>query len=166
MPEVKDSGERYVNANGGQRDISEGKPNFKYVPFEIIKLMYQMNKDSIGYVPMIVIESLCLDITVNKETEEKVLQNIIYSMLMIIGEGNVYDGLKQFALFMERCAKKYSYNNWVLLDTEEDFERFTISIGRHATQALFEQTDEFHREAVVFNAMCLLLNFETEEEGE
>ena len=112
MPEVKDSGERYVNANGGQRDTAEGKPNFKYVPFEIIKIIYGMYKNCVGYTNnLLSIEEICLDITVNKETDTKTLRDIIYSMLMIIGEENVYEGLKHFALFMERCAKKYSYNN-------------------------------------------------------
>ncbi len=167
MPEVKDSGKRYVNANGGQRDTSEGKPDFKYVPFRIIDFVNEWREARSLSLNIYLIVKLTEEI---RNTEGKVetysLELAIYSMLNIIGNEDIYFGLESFALFMERCAKKYNFLNWTLLTTDKDMERFKISLHRHAVKALYNRTDEFHREAVVFNAMCLLMNFEREEENE
>ena len=39
--EVKDSGKRYVNENGGQRDTAEGKINYLLVPHSAMKRVAQ-----------------------------------------------------------------------------------------------------------------------------
>ena len=54
---------------------------------------------------------------------------------------------------------KYDFENWKKLDTPEDKERFKESLLRHYVQYYLGETDEYHREAVVFNAMCLLILF-------
>ena len=158
-PEVLDSGERYVNKNGGQRDSSEGKPNFKYVPYDLLEILLEKFT---GFEE--VVKYIRKNIIIDKIPNKKDLIFVINTTLAYIGKGDIYIGLEKFTLFMEKCANKYSYENWRKLITGQDMERFKESLLRHAVKVLFDRADEYHAEAVVFNSMCLLLNdFEYEK---
>lgn len=179
-PEVKDSGQRYENGNGGHRDTDEGKPKFKYVPQEIINNTYTNSLNARKVLRIDAIDNLCSRIERVETGKEDVsmLVDIIYSMLYMIGYSKIipdgdltatlqlklYLGLESFAIFMERCAEKYDFENWKKLTTKDDLERFKISLSRHSKKMLFGLEDEFHREAVVFNAMCILINFVWKEQ--
>ena len=164
---IKDSGERYVNENGGMRDTAKGKPKFKYIDAVFLErviegeAIYFDNED----------ENVVYKLTYKKVLDVISLKEINYSRYEIImiataillvnsedenwEQQNLYDGLSKFALFMEEGAKKYSFENWKLLNTPEDLERFKESCYRHYIQWRLEEDDENHQMATVFNLMAL-----------
>jgi len=153
-PEIKDSGERYVNSNGGQRDIDEGKFDPAYLPPILIR-KYMKNSD---YLDIFIDSKKIRTNDYSSYANYKVfLERIIDGVLLI--NKSISEGLENFAIFLEKASKKYNYNNFQKLTSEEDFYRFRRSLCRHAYKCLMGYTDEFHHEAIIFNAICLLDNF-------
>ena len=64
-------------------------------------------------------------------------------------------GLKRLATHMGNGALKYSENNWMKADSQDEATRFKASLLRHAMQLLNNEVDEDHMSAVVFNAFGL-----------
>ncbi len=158
QPEIKDSGERYVNANGGQRDVDEGKFDPAYIPLYIIKRY--MKKPE--YLDLFI---RCRAIRLQKYDDIGEFSAKLKAILdfALNFSGDYCNNLEKIATFLELASKKYSFENWVKLTTDTDFYRLRRSLCRHAYKCLMDYTDEPHHEAMVFNATVLLSNF-TENE--
>ncbi len=154
QPTIKDSGERYVNSNGGQRDIDEGKFDPAYLPPFLIR-KYMKNSEYLD------VFLDCMKIRTGDYSSYANYKNCLERIIDYTFGINksVYVGLENFAIFLEKASKKYNYNNFQKLTSEEDFYRFRRSLCRHAYKCLMGYTDEFHHEAIIFNAVCLLENF-------
>ena len=65
----------------------------------------------------------------------------------------ILDGpmLKRWANHLTEGAKKYSKRNWMKATGEEERERFKESALRHFLQWYWEETDEDHAAAILFN---------------
>ena len=61
--------------------------------------------------------------------------------------------LTRWAELMARGAEKYSANNWMKAEGQEEFDRFKASAFRHFIQFINGEDDEDHLVAVIFN-MC------------
>jgi len=59
--------------------------------------------------------------------------------------------LTRFAQLMARGAIKYNARNWEKACTEEEMGRFKESAFRHFMQWYYNETDEDHAAAVLFN---------------
>jgi len=59
--------------------------------------------------------------------------------------------LRRWAELLTRGAEKYDANNWMKADGPEELNRFKASAFRHFMQWYFDETDEDHAAAVVFN---------------
>jgi hypothetical protein len=156
--EIKDSGERYVNANGGQRDADEGKFDPAYIPLYLLK-KYMTNPEYLATCIACRAIRKCNYQTFNEFSN--LLESIIEMCFGIKNDNK--QSLVDIAIFLEKSSKKYDFENYKKLTSEEDFYRFRRSLERHAKKCLTGWTDEFHHEAIIFNAVCLLENF-TENE--
>lgn len=161
--QVKDSGTRYTNNSGGQRDSAQGKPKFKYIPLEILSYIIHKNNGIYSGDSDILPTEQVLDAIYSLSNEHEFIQEnlykkVIFTLIYNTGQYNTYRGLKKFALFMEQSAKKYTFQNWKLLNTMEDLKRFKQSAIRHYVQHSCNEMDQFHIEATVFNIMCIILN--------
>ena len=58
---------------------------------------------------------------------------------------------KRLAVHLTKGAKKYSKRNWMKASGKEEYERFKESALRHFLQWYWEDTDEDHAAAVMFN---------------
>jgi len=157
QPTIKDSGERYVNSNGGQRDIDEGKFDPVYIPDNLIFIFARNMKYKNIYLNAKEIRTGSYE---NYECFDNILMKIIKECIYLLDTNR---SLEDFAMFLEKASKKYEYNNFLKLTSEEDFYRFRRSLCRHAYKCLMGYTDEFHHEAIIFNAICLLNNFNKED---
>jgi hypothetical protein len=65
----------------------------------------------------------------------------------------VYDGplFKRWAELLTRGAEKYSEGNWMKANGPEELKRFKASAARHFAQWYYDETDEDHAAAVIFN---------------
>lgn len=59
--------------------------------------------------------------------------------------------LKRWAELLTRGAQKYSADNWMKAEGEEEYNRFKESAFRHFMQWYNSDTDEDHGAAVIFN---------------
>lgn len=59
--------------------------------------------------------------------------------------------LKRWAGLLTRGAKKYSADNWLKANGDEEYNRFRESAFRHFMQWWGEELDEDHGAAVIFN---------------
>lgn len=73
--------------------------------------------------------------------EDKILWHLITSGSM----------LKRWAELLTRGAGKYDEDNWLKANGEEEYKRFRESAFRHFMQWWFDETDEDHAAAVMFN---------------
>ena len=171
---IKDSGKRYTNEHGGMRDTDEGKPKFKYIDASFLDKVTEA--DALYYENMVyeisyekVLDAISFkDPDHNKYCRYEIIM-IATSILLVCVEDeswsqqSLYEGLSKFALFMEEGAKKYSFENWKLLNTPEDIERFKESCYRHYIQWRLEEDDENHQMATVFNLMALFYHLKEEK---
>jgi hypothetical protein len=66
------------------------------------------------------------------------------------------ESLKRLANHYTEGLKKYGRDNWKLLSTEEDIERFKDSTNRHLMDYFEGKTNEDHLAACVFNIFALM----------
>ena len=59
--------------------------------------------------------------------------------------------LRRWAELLTRGAKKYTANNWMKANSEEEYNRFRESAFRHFMQWYSGDIDEDHASAVFFN---------------
>lgn len=159
---IKDSGERYVNEHGGMRDTDKGKPKFKYIDNEFLdQLLYPCWEQDMR----VTYEDLAYHVyNVAKDNRSMRYIRETAKSLLLENYESYYEGLTAFALFMEEGAKKYSFENWKLLNTEKDIERFKESCLRHFVQWDMYQEDENHLLATIFNIMALRYHIRKQEE--
>lgn len=183
---IKDSGKRYTNEHGGMRDTDEGKPKFKYIDSEFLSKLLELYKAQ--HAELMDLHSawqVCafsMDYKRRFYVTYKILTQHVYNAeadtksgydklivtaksLLHFNFDSFYEGLTAFALFMEAGAKKYSFENWKLLNTPEDIERFKESCLRHYVQWQVGQQDENHLLATVFNLMALFYHTRKQEES-
>lgn len=154
---IKDSGKKYTNENGGQRDIDEGKFDPAYIPTVLINMFcVDRNYYEIFF--------KCKDIRLGDYNSECEFRDKLVEIInMCFKKSAHHEQLEKFAIFLEVASKKYSFDNWKKLTSNEDFYRFRRSLIRHAFKCLMGYTDEPHHEAIIFNAVCLLSNFDRNE---
>ncbi|HOQ79911.1 MAG TPA: DUF5664 domain-containing protein [Candidatus Cloacimonadota bacterium] len=167
---IKDSGKRYTNEHGGMRDTDEDKPKFKYIDSEFLSKLLELYKAQHveRYVTYYVTYKILTQHVYNAEADTKSEYDkliITAKSLLYFNFDSFYEGLTAFALFMEAGAKKYSFENWKLLNTPEDIERFKESCLRHYVQWQVGQQDENHLLATVFNLMALFYHTRKQEES-
>ena len=163
---IKDSGKRYTNEHGGMRDTDEGKPKFKYIDSEFLSKLLELYK--VQHAERYVTYKILTQHVYNAEADTKSGYDkliVTAKSLLHFNFDSFYEGLTAFALFMEAGAKKYSFENWKLLNTPEDIERFKESCLRHYVQWQVEQQDENHLLATVFNLMALFYHTRKQEES-
>jgi len=161
---IKDSGKRYTNEHGGMRDTDEGKPKFKYIDSEFLSKLLELYKAQ--YAERYVTYKILTQHVYNAEADTKSGYDkliVTAKSLLHFNFDSFYEGLTAFALFMEAGAKKYSFENWKLLNTPEDIERFKESCLRHYVQWQVGQQDENHLLATVFNLMALFYHTRKQE---
>ena len=78
---------------------------------------------------------------VRDTTQDKTLWHLVSSGPM----------LKRWAELLTRGAQKYTADNWMKANGEEEYARFRESAFRHFMQWYYEDTDEDHGAAVMFN---------------
>lgn len=78
---------------------------------------------------------------VRDTTQDKTLWHLVASGPM----------LKRWAELLTRGAQKYSADNWMKADGEEEYARFRESAFRHFVQWYSNETDEDHGAACFFN---------------
>lgn len=163
--------------DSGMRDTSEGKPKFQYIDSlfleevmekarEIVDEDYQHYRTSCEKV----FHAISFEDPYYNEYHRMLIITIAATIIITFDlnedwEKQVpYRGLLKFALFMEAGAKKYSFENWKLLNTPEDIKRFKESCYRHYVQWRLGENDEDHQMATVFNLMALYYHTQPKEE--
>lgn len=59
--------------------------------------------------------------------------------------------LKRWAIHLTNGAKKYAKRNWMLAKGQEEYDRAKESAFRHFMQWYYDDRDEDHGAAVIFN---------------
>lgn len=142
---TKDSGKRKQYPDGMHRDITEGKPRPDLIPLNVwqailtAKLNHTQN-----------LNDAFVDFWANPSWHE--LVDMLINVMPLIP-----NFLTRFGALLERGAKKYTENNWMKANSEEEMNHFKQSSFRHFAQFLDGDTDEDHALAAFgFNPMGYL----------
>jgi len=75
---------------------------------------------------------------------------------LIFPEGQKYTEslFYRWAMLMTRGYEKYGWRNWEKANSKEELDRFKASAFRHFMQWYFDEEDEDHASAILFNINC------------
>lgn len=147
--EIKDSGNRRTFANGGVRDMAEGKGACHLLPLDIVSHIYAKLQKCQIFMPYMVFEAL--DDFVRKGDTEGIYVTIISFSKEHFG--TIETALLETAIHYENGAKKYKPRNWELIG---ETDTFVDSAIRHFLKFLRGDIDEPHDRAFLWNLLGLL----------
>lgn len=149
--EIKDSGNRRTFANGGVRDMAEGKGACHLLPLDIISeiLAYAEQNKDLHLKPYEILNCL-------SEYQDRRYETGIYAAITSFANdrfGNLPTAILELAIHYEMGAKKYEPNNWKRIG---EVDTFLDSAVRHFMKVLRGDNDEPHDRAFLWNLVGLL----------
>lgn len=155
--EIKDSGNRRIFANGGVRDMAEGKGRCDLLPLEIVGEVFRRNaaNEDANHVCCTWEVLEAFDIFLNSEYTDWIYDTIINFSYTYFG--NLETAMLEVAIHFEMGAKKYEPRNWEKIG---ETDTFVDSAIRHYLKFIRGDKDEPHDRAFLWNCLCLLWTHE------
>ena len=149
--EIKDSGNRRTFANGGVRDMAEGKGACHLLPLDIISEVFAYAETHMNVHLKTHEIIFCLS-----EYQRVGVEEGIYAAITSFANdhfGNLPNAILELAIHFEMGSKKYEPNNWKNIG---ELDTFLDSAVRHFLKVCRGDKDEPHDRAFLWNLVCLL----------